>query len=116
MQILEFRAFTIDGDATSGNPAGVVLDATDLTPDDMVAIAARLGHSETAFVLGIDGDDVRVRYFTPRAEIAFCGHATVATGVEVYPSFSTPTVAYALSASANSAGVVRSSCFIAPPQ
>jgi PhzF family phenazine biosynthesis protein len=81
MQILEFRAFTIDGDDTSGNPAGVVLDAGDLTPDDMVAIAARLGHSETAFVLGIDGDDVRVRYFTPRAEIAFCGHATIATGV-----------------------------------
>jgi PhzF family phenazine biosynthesis protein len=80
MQVLEFRAFTIDGDPTSGNPAGVVLDAGELTPDAMVAIAADLGHSETAFVLGIDGLDARVRYFTPRAEIAFCGHATIATG------------------------------------
>src|SRR5690349_980448 len=81
MQVLEFRAFTIDGDPTSGNPAGVVLDAGDLTPDAMVALAAKLGHSETAFVLGLDGPDVQVRYFTPRAEIAFCGHATIATGV-----------------------------------
>lgn len=81
MQTLEFRAFTIDGDPRSGNPAGVVLDAGELTEQDMLETAARLGHSETAFVVGRDADRVRVRYFTPRAEIAFCGHATIATGV-----------------------------------
>lgn len=81
MQVLEFRAFAIDGDRLSGNPAGVVLDAGDLRDDEMVGIAAGLGHSETAFVTAIHPDGVDVRYFTPRAEIAFCGHATIATGV-----------------------------------
>lgn len=87
MQVLEFRAFTIDGDRLSGNPAGVVLDAVDLGDDDMIGIAAGLGHSETAFVTAVDGDDVSVRYFTPRAEIAFCGHATIATGVVLAREF-----------------------------
>lgn len=81
MQVLEFRAFTIDDDPHSGNPAGVVLDAGRLADDQMVGIAANLGHSETAFVTAIDGADVTVRFFTPRAEIAFCGHATIATAV-----------------------------------
>jgi PhzF family phenazine biosynthesis protein len=81
MQVLEFRAFTIDGDPTSGNPAGVVLDASGLGEDEMTGIAAGLGHSETAFVTAVDGPDATVRFFTPLAEIAFCGHATIATSV-----------------------------------
>ena len=40
-----------------------------------------LGFSETAFLTAIERDAARVRYFTPRAEIAFCGHATIASGV-----------------------------------
>lgn len=81
MQVLEYRAFTIDDDPVSGNPAGVVLDADGARDDEMVGIAADLGHSETAFVTAIDGADVTVRFFTPLAEIAFCGHATIATAV-----------------------------------
>ena len=42
------------------------------------AIAADVGYSETAFV---DGDDIR--YFSPLAEVPFCGHATIATGVAI---------------------------------
>ena len=42
----------------------------------MLAIAAELGYSESAF---LDGDDIR--YFSPLAEVPFCGHATVATAV-----------------------------------
>ncbi|MFC4615141.1 PhzF family phenazine biosynthesis protein [Cellulomonas algicola] len=82
MEILRYRAFTtVEPDPASGNPAGVVLDAESLDDADMLRIAAELGFSETAFLTGIERAAARVRYFTPRAEIAFCGHATVASGV-----------------------------------
>jgi PhzF family phenazine biosynthesis protein len=82
MNILRYRAFTTDlPDATSGNPAGVVIDAEELTEQQMLGIAADLGFSETAFLTSITATTARLRYFTPRAEIAFCGHATIASGV-----------------------------------
>lgn len=82
MKILRYRAFTTaEPSPESGNPAGVVLDAEELTDAEMLRIAAELGFSETAFLTSIDHDAARVRYFTPRAEIAFCGHATIASGV-----------------------------------
>jgi len=72
-------------DPAGGNPAGVVLAAAGLADLVMLAIAAEVGYSETAFV--IDGDDTarryRVRYFSPLAEVPFCGHATVATAVAI---------------------------------
>ncbi|HEX5088544.1 MAG TPA: PhzF family phenazine biosynthesis isomerase [Nocardioides sp.] len=75
-QVLKYAAFTDDG--TGGNPAGVVLDSDRLTDQQMLAIAAAIGYSETAFV---SADGRRLRFFSPRAEVAFCGHATVATAV-----------------------------------
>jgi PhzF family phenazine biosynthesis protein len=64
----------------SGNPAAVVLDADALSTEQMQLIARELNLGDTAFVLQPDaGDhDLRVRFFTPRAEAAFVGHATVA--------------------------------------
>jgi PhzF family phenazine biosynthesis protein len=64
----------------TGNPAGVVLDADALTGVQMQAIARELQLGDTAFVLRPEAadHDVRVRFFTPRAEAAFVGHATVA--------------------------------------
>jgi len=63
----------------TGNPAGVVLDAQGMTDAEMLAVARELNNSETAFVLPADaaGHDVRVRFFTPTAEVPTCGHATV---------------------------------------
>ena len=43
-------AFTANG--KGGNRAGVVLDTGELSADQMQAIAAELGYSETAFVSG----------------------------------------------------------------
>src|SRR5207344_2859586 len=47
-------------------------------------IAAEVGYSESAFVAP-DGSGrpgrLRVRYFSPAAEVPFCGHATIAAGV-----------------------------------
>jgi PhzF family phenazine biosynthesis protein len=54
----------------------VVLDASGLSEEQMLQIAADVGYSETAF---LDGDGIR--YFSPLAEVPFCGHATIATGV-----------------------------------
>ncbi len=75
--ILRYAAFTRDG--AGGNPAGIVLDASALSDQEMLGIAARLGYSETAFITERHQPGrFTVRYFSPLAEVPFCGHATVA--------------------------------------
>lgn len=80
-EILRYSAFTTD--PAAGNPAGVVLDAAALDEAAMLAVAAEVGYSETAFVTAADhpARRFRLRYFSPLAEVPFCGHATVATAV-----------------------------------
>src|ERR1700712_1909639 len=77
--ILRYTAFT--DDPAGGNPAGVVLDATDLSAERMQAIAKELGYSESAFAIKREDGDYDVPYFSPEMEVPFCGHATIATGV-----------------------------------
>ena len=79
LQVLRYAAFTRD--PAGGNPAGVVLDASGLTEPDMQWIAADVGFSETAFLSGRGDGEHDIRYFSPRAEVPFCGHATIATAV-----------------------------------
>lgn len=99
MEILRFRSFTTeDSNPASGNPAGVVIDAGALTDSDMLGIAADLGFSETAFLTSITPESARIRYFTPRAEIAFCGHATIAAGVALSRRGAGPVVRLATNA------------------
>ncbi|MFF5145449.1 PhzF family phenazine biosynthesis isomerase [Streptomyces sp. NPDC013157] len=85
-EILRYTAFSSSPEG--GNPAGVVLDATGLDDAGMLAVAAELGYSESAFLTappeGLGGPDGRaytIRYFSPKAEVPFCGHATIATAV-----------------------------------
>ncbi|MZF90328.1 PhzF family phenazine biosynthesis isomerase [Streptomyces sp. SID5643] len=79
MEISRYVAFSTD--PKGGNPAGVVLDASGADDAAMLATAAEVGYSETAFVReGCDGS-LTVRYFSPLAEVPFCGHATIATAV-----------------------------------
>lgn len=84
-EVLRYTAFSTH--PAGGNPAGVVLDASGLTDDAMLAIAADLGYSESAFLtpapdgVGEPGRGFTIRYFSPKAEVPFCGHATVATAV-----------------------------------
>jgi len=81
-EVLRYAAFTTD--PAAGNPAGVVLDAGDLTDDRMQRIAAEVGYSETAFLRPLpEPGEYEVRYFSPQAEVPFCGHATIASGVAV---------------------------------
>jgi PhzF family phenazine biosynthesis protein len=77
--VLRYAAFT--DDPAGGNPAGVVLDAEGLDAAAMLAIAADVGYSETAFLRPRGGGEYDVRYFSPLAEVPFCGHATIASGV-----------------------------------
>ncbi len=64
-----------------GNPAGVWVGESLPSPAEMQRIATQVGFSETAFVAPQTGKNRIVRYFSPEAEVPFCGHATIATGV-----------------------------------
>ena len=75
VQIL--NAFAENG--TGGNPAGVVLNADDLSDKNKLEIAKKVGLSETAFVSKSNTEDFKLDFFTPNKQIAHCGHATVAT-------------------------------------
>ncbi|MET9965151.1 PhzF family phenazine biosynthesis isomerase [Streptomyces sp. NPDC006356] len=79
MEILRYVAFS--SDPAGGNPAGVVLDATGVDDKAMLATAADVGYSESAFVVPAADGTLDVRYFSPLAEVPFCGHATIATAV-----------------------------------
>ncbi len=63
-----------------GNPAVVVLDAEILTDDELQRIAREIGGQEVTFVLASEAPDhdVELRFFSPRREDTFVGHATVA--------------------------------------
>jgi PhzF family phenazine biosynthesis protein len=78
-ELLRLAAFSDNPQA--GNPAGVWIGETPLSDDEMQRVAAEVGYSETAFVTPSQGRDRTVRYFSPEAEVAFCGHATIAIGV-----------------------------------
>jgi PhzF family phenazine biosynthesis protein len=78
-----YRAFQVDAFTRtlfSGNPAGVVLDADDLSDDEMQKLARELGRGDTAFISSATADDhdLRMRFFTSKCEVPFVGHATVA--------------------------------------
>lgn len=62
----------------TGNPAAVM--RLERFPDDarLQAIAAENNLAETAFLVP-DGDDHRLRWFTPAVEVPLCGHATLAS-------------------------------------
>jgi PhzF family phenazine biosynthesis protein len=79
-EVLRYTAFSSDPDG--GNPAGVVLDASGMDDGAMLAVAARLGYSESAFLTPGQGERAySIRYFSPKAEVSFCGHATVAAAL-----------------------------------
>jgi PhzF family phenazine biosynthesis protein len=79
IDVLRYSAFTTDPDG--GNPAGVVLDARGMDDARMQRVALDVGYSETAFLLPRQDGSFDVRYFSPRAEVSFCGHATIAAMV-----------------------------------
>ena len=65
----------------AGNQLAVVLDAADISGEDMQRIAREMNISETTFVMPPDdpAHAARVRIFTPASELPFAGHPTVGT-------------------------------------
>lgn len=75
---------------TGGNPAGVAIGDALPEPATMQRVAAEVGYSETAFAAPTgNGADSRwrVRYFAPKMEVDFCGHATIALGAVLASRF-----------------------------
>jgi len=63
----------------TGNPAAVCLLAYDGEADWMQKVAAEMNLSETAFLMERGDDTFDLRWFTPKAEVDLCGHATLAS-------------------------------------
>jgi PhzF family phenazine biosynthesis protein len=68
-----------------GNPAAVCLPDRELDDAFMQSVAAEMNLSETAFPVR-DGDGWRLRWFTPKAEVDLCGHATLASAHVLWES------------------------------
>lgn len=75
----------------AGNPAAVMPLPRWLDDATLQSIAAENNLSETAFLVSDDSDaaDYALRWFTPAAEVALCGHATLASGHVVLSSDTT---------------------------
>ncbi|MCU1594711.1 MAG: phenazine biosynthesis protein phzf family [Frankiales bacterium] len=62
----------------AGNPLAVVLDADDLTTEQMQRIASEFNLSETTFPTAApEGSTYGLRIFTPTVEIPFAGHPSI---------------------------------------
>ena len=75
------KIFTVDAFTDrpfSGNPAVVCLPDVELSEENMQKIAFEMNLSETAFVTKLD-NGFSLRWFTPKAEVELCGHATLAS-------------------------------------
>ena len=65
-----------------GNPAAVCLPEAWPSEEQMMAITRENNLSETAFAVR-EGEDWRLRWFTPGGEIDLCGHATLAAAYAI---------------------------------
>jgi len=78
----KIKIFLVDSftdEAFKGNPAGVCILDEPLSEELMQNIAMEVNAAETAFVKKTGEGKYSIRYFSPEVEIAFCGHATVAS-------------------------------------
>lgn len=69
-----------------GNPAAVVLLKAPESDEWMQALAAEMNLSETAYLLP-EGEDWRLRWFTPITEVDLCGHATLASAKVLFERY-----------------------------
>ncbi|MET0812573.1 MAG: PhzF family phenazine biosynthesis protein [Microbacterium sp.] len=80
--VLPFRQVDVFGDGTfTGNPVAVVLDADDLSTEQMQRISVWTNLSECTFVTKPTdpGADYAVRIFSLSIELPFAGHPTLGT-------------------------------------
>ena len=53
----------------------------------MQNIALENNLAETAFVKRIDDENYQIRWFTPKVEVDFCGHATLASAFVLFKDY-----------------------------
>lgn len=64
----------------AGNQLAVFTDAREIPEAELQALAREMNFSETVFVYPAEGDGhVRIRIFTPKAELPFAGHPVLGT-------------------------------------
>lgn len=67
-----------------GNSAAVIITDNCLADNLMQSIAFENNLSETAFIVRDDDGIYHIRWFSPLTEIAFCGHATLASAFVLF--------------------------------
>ncbi|MEB3766167.1 PhzF family phenazine biosynthesis protein [Acinetobacter sp. MD2] len=85
MKMYQVDAFTTH--LFEGNAAAVLILDAWLDESLMQKIARENNLSETAFVKTIDQKHFEIRWFTPTAEVAFCGHATLASAFVLFRDY-----------------------------
>lgn len=86
-----------------GNSAAVIITDEWLSDDLMQSIAFENNLSETAFIVADDKGIYHIRWFSPLTEIAFCGHATLASAFVLFKK--NPTAA-SITFSAKAVGIL----------
>ncbi len=76
LDVIQVDAFT--DTPFGGNPAAVVLDADHVSEKTMHKIAREMNVRETVFVSKSEVADFHFRYMTPKSQIGFSGHPTIA--------------------------------------
>lgn len=76
LEVIQVDAFT--DTPFGGNPAAVVLGADHVSEETMHRIAREMNVRETVFVSKSRTADFQFRYMTPKSEIDFSGHPTIA--------------------------------------
>lgn len=82
---MQARLFQLDAFTSrqfSGNPAAVMLFERYPNDHTLQALASENNLAETAFLVP-EGDDFKIRWFTPTVEVPLCGHATLASAAVV---------------------------------
>jgi len=83
MKIKLYQVDAFTSSLFSGNPAAVCPLASWLDDKTMQSIANENNLSETAFFVPT-GEQYYIRWFTPQAEVALCGHATLASAFVIF--------------------------------
>jgi PhzF family phenazine biosynthesis protein len=83
MKIPYYRVNAFTSQKFLGNPAGVCMLEDWLSEEIMQHIAMENNLSETAFLVN-EGENFRIRWFTPKTEVDLCGHATLAAAYVIF--------------------------------
>ncbi len=89
MELTVFQVDAFSNEIFRGNPAAIFVLDEWLPELIMQAIAGEMNLSESAFVVR-KGNDFRIRWFTPTAEVDLCGHATLASAHVLHQHLSEP--------------------------